>query len=63
MVLELFRGDLTRQFVFQLRAPWLAGLLGLPERHPLLLSSSQAVSLALMAAAAFALWRHRRPAS
>lgn len=60
IVLELFRGDLTRQFLFQLRAPRLATLLGLPETHPLLLSSSQATSLALIAAAAFALWRQRR---
>jgi phosphatidylglycerol:prolipoprotein diacylglycerol transferase len=60
MVLELFRGDLTRQFLFQLRAPALAHLLGLPGDHPLLLSTSQAMSVVLAAAAVTALWLRRR---
>ena len=50
MLLELYRGDLTRQFLLELRWPALAGLLGLPPGDPLGLSTSQAVSLALLAA-------------
>jgi hypothetical protein len=47
------------QFLFQLRAPALAHLLGLPGDHPLLLSTSQAMSVALAAAAVTALWLRR----
>ena len=51
-VLELFRGDVSRRFLFQLRAPALAQALGLPAGDPLLLSTAQVVSLVLLASGA-----------
>jgi phosphatidylglycerol:prolipoprotein diacylglycerol transferase len=59
-LLELFRGDLGRRFLFQLRAPALSEALGLPAADPVLLSTSQLVSLALLAAA-LVMWRRQRP--
>ncbi|HEY0709888.1 MAG TPA: prolipoprotein diacylglyceryl transferase family protein, partial [Polyangia bacterium] len=50
-VLELYRGDDPRRFLFSLGAPGLARALGLPAEAPLLLSTSQAVSLAFVAVA------------
>ena len=50
---------LSRRFLFQLRAPDLARSLGLPAAEPLLLSTSQVVSLALLAAA-LVMWRRQR---
>jgi phosphatidylglycerol:prolipoprotein diacylglycerol transferase len=44
-VTELFRGDAVRRYLFELPLPALARLLGLPPSEPLLLSTSQAVSL------------------
>ena len=58
-VLELFRGDLSRRFLFQLRAPGLSDALGLPPGDPLLLSTGQVVSVALLAAAVV-VWQRRR---
>jgi phosphatidylglycerol:prolipoprotein diacylglycerol transferase len=51
-VVEVWRDDLVRGFVLQLRLPRLATVLGLPPSDPLLLSSAQATSLLLAAAAA-----------
>lgn len=60
-VVELFRGDAVRAFLFEARIPGLARLLGLPPTEPLLLSSAQLTSLLLMAAAAAGLVvLHRR---
>jgi phosphatidylglycerol:prolipoprotein diacylglycerol transferase len=59
-LLELFRGDLSRRFLFQLRAPALSEALGLPAADPVLLSTSQLVSLVLLAAA-LVMWRRQRP--
>jgi phosphatidylglycerol:prolipoprotein diacylglycerol transferase len=53
-LVEVFRDDEVRGFVFQLRLPSLAGALGLPPRDPLFLSSAQATSLLLIATAAIA---------
>jgi phosphatidylglycerol:prolipoprotein diacylglycerol transferase len=45
---EMFRGDDTRGFLFQLAVPPLAELLGVPAAQPLVLSSSQVVAIALV---------------
>ena len=56
--LELFRGDISRRFLFELRAPALARVLDLPATEPLFLSTSQAVGLVLaLAAATVLVWR------
>jgi phosphatidylglycerol:prolipoprotein diacylglycerol transferase len=44
-VVEVFRGDTARGYLFEVTAPKLAGLIGLPAAHPLILSVSQFVSL------------------
>jgi phosphatidylglycerol---prolipoprotein diacylglyceryl transferase len=59
-VIELFRGDAARRFVFELAAPALARALGLPPAEPLLLSTSQAVSLVVGAGALAAIVRQYR---
>jgi phosphatidylglycerol:prolipoprotein diacylglycerol transferase len=51
-LVEVFRDDQVRGFVVELRLPSLAAVLGLPPQDPLLLSTAQATSLALMAGAA-----------
>ena len=56
---ELFRDDQYRGFLFELRLPGLANALGLPPADPLFLSTAQATSLLLVAAAAIA-YRFRR---
>jgi phosphatidylglycerol:prolipoprotein diacylglycerol transferase len=62
---EIFRGDVGRGYLFRWPIPGLAAALGLGLDEPLFLSTSQAVSLLLAAAAAFGFWRsrHRRRAS
>jgi phosphatidylglycerol---prolipoprotein diacylglyceryl transferase len=49
---ELFRDDQVRGFLVQLRLPAVARALGLPPGDPLLMSTAQATSLALVVAAA-----------
>ncbi len=51
---ELFRGDALRGFVFRLDTPALSSALGLPQDVPVLLSVSQALSLAIIAGVALA---------
>jgi phosphatidylglycerol:prolipoprotein diacylglycerol transferase len=53
-LVEIFRDDQARGFLFELRLPRFAGVLGLPPDDPLILSSAQAMSLLLVAAAATA---------
>jgi phosphatidylglycerol:prolipoprotein diacylglycerol transferase len=61
---EIFRGDAARGFVAAWRVPAVARWLGLPGDHPLFLSVSQLVSVAvLLAVAILALWRRRMPAA
>jgi phosphatidylglycerol:prolipoprotein diacylglycerol transferase len=62
-VVELFRGDALRGFVVRLDTPGLASALGLPPEVPVLLSVSQALSLAILAGVALAalLGRARPP--
>ena len=62
-VLEMFRGDTSRRFLFELTAPALARLLGLPPAEPLAFSTSQAFGLALAALATVVLVRKTRTAS
>ena len=50
-LVEIYRGDGVRRFVVELPWPALARALGLPPAEPLFLSTSQAVSLVLLAAA------------
>jgi phosphatidylglycerol:prolipoprotein diacylglycerol transferase len=62
---EIFRGDDVRGFLFETRIPALARLLGLSPGEPLFLSTAQATSIGLIAAAAVAyaiLRRRLRPA-
>lgn len=55
--LEIFRGDAERRFLGTLHTPWLATALGFSPDEPLMLSTSQAVSLVLLAAVAAWWWR------
>jgi phosphatidylglycerol:prolipoprotein diacylglycerol transferase len=58
-LLELYRGDIARRFLLQVRNPALSSALGLPAGDPLLLSTAQVVSLLLLAAA-LVIWRRQR---
>jgi len=58
--LELFRADPDRHYVVALNVPWLSSLLGLPPGLPPFLSTSQLVSLGLIAVALLGIWRQRR---
>jgi len=57
---EVFRGDLSRGFVFELRNATLARALSLPTEHPLLLSISQVTALGMIALGAWGLWKTRQ---
>ena len=61
---EVLRGDTSRGFLFEIALPRVATWLALPAQQPLLLSTAQALSLALGIAAAVA-YRilHRRAAA
>jgi phosphatidylglycerol:prolipoprotein diacylglycerol transferase len=59
-VVEIFRGDAARGYVFAWTAPGLAALLGLPAAHPLLLSVSQLGSLLVLVGLAVAMVVRRR---
>jgi phosphatidylglycerol---prolipoprotein diacylglyceryl transferase len=50
-LVEIYRGDGVRRFVAEVPWPALARALGLPPEEPLFLSTSQAVSLVLLAGA------------
>jgi phosphatidylglycerol---prolipoprotein diacylglyceryl transferase len=54
-VVELFRGDATRGFVFELCWPALADVLAVPADQPLVLSISQALALAIAAVGVYGL--------
>lgn len=58
-VVELFRGDADRGYLFELVWPWLANLLRVPPGEPMLLSVAQAVSAGLLLAAVL-VWLVRR---
>jgi phosphatidylglycerol:prolipoprotein diacylglycerol transferase len=60
VVTEIFRADPDRRQLLELRWPWLAERLDVPAQHPILLSTSQAISLALVAGACALWWRQRR---
>jgi phosphatidylglycerol:prolipoprotein diacylglycerol transferase len=59
-LVEIFRGDDVRGFLFQVRVPSLAGMIGFPSNEPLFLSTAQATSLLLMIAAAVVYWLLQR---
>lgn len=61
--IEIFRGDDVRGFLFEARLPGIARLLGLPPAEPLFLSTAQATSIALIAAAAIVYSMLRRRSS
>lgn len=56
---EMFRADPDRRQIFELRIPPLAEAFALPADHPLLLSTSQAISIVLVLAALVLIWRRR----
>ena len=56
-VVEVFRGDPSRGFLFEGHAPTVAQWLGLPTSQPLLLSVSQGIALGLVALGAYGLHR------
>lgn len=58
---EVFRGDLSRGFVFEWSSPSLAQMLAVPPDHPLLLSISQLTALSMVALGAWGLWKTRPP--
>jgi Prolipoprotein diacylglyceryltransferase len=53
-LIEIFRGDDVRGFLFEARVPGLAHLLGLPPSDPIFLSTAQATSIGLMVVAGIA---------
>jgi phosphatidylglycerol:prolipoprotein diacylglycerol transferase len=59
-LVELFRGDLARRFVFELNTPGLARALGLPSSEPLMLSFPQLLSALLIPAVAVILLRRAK---
>jgi prolipoprotein diacylglyceryltransferase len=60
---EIFRDDDGRGFVFQVRLPGLARVLGISPTDPLFLSTAQATSIALIATAAIVYTILRRRAA
>jgi phosphatidylglycerol:prolipoprotein diacylglycerol transferase len=60
-VVEAFRGDPSRGLLLEARSATVAGWLGLPAEQPLLLSASQAIALAMVAAGAWGLRRNAGP--
>jgi phosphatidylglycerol:prolipoprotein diacylglycerol transferase len=61
-VVEIFRGDAARGYLFEWTSPRIAAALRLPADHPLLLSASQLGSLLLLVGVAIAWARRRRDA-
>lgn len=61
-IIEVFRGDRSRGFVFELTSETAARALSLPADQPLLLSISQLTALGLVALGAWGLWKTRQPA-
>lgn len=59
-VIEVFRGDASRGFLFEFNQPVLSRALSLPPEHPLLLSISQLTALGLIALGAWGLWKTRQ---
>jgi len=59
-VVEIFRGDTARGYVFEWTSPRIAAALSLPADHPLLLSASQLGSLLVAGGVAVAWARRRR---
>lgn len=57
---EVFRGDLSRGFVFRWSSPTLAEVLSLPAEHPLALSISQVTALMMVVLGAWGLWKTRQ---
>ncbi len=53
--IEVFRGDTVRGFIFEVTSPGLSQALGLPAQEPLILSTSQLISLLTFGFGAF-LW-------
>lgn len=51
VIIELFRADPDRSYVVELSTPWLNGILGLATGAPVLLSTSQLISLLVLGAA------------
>lgn len=60
-VIEVFRGDDSRGFLFEFTAPLISGALSLPPEHPLLLSISQVTALGMVALGAWGLRKTRQP--
>ncbi len=60
-MVEVFRGDASRGFLFEFTAPSLCRALSLPPQHPLLLSISQVTALGMIALGAWGLWKTRQP--
>ena len=59
---EVFRGDLSRGFLFRWTSPTLTDALSLPSEHPLVLSISQVTALVMVALGAWGLWKTRQVA-
>lgn len=59
-VIEMLRGDYHRGYLLEIRWPALAGFAGFSLREPVLLTTSQAISLALFTAVLVFWWRYRR---
>lgn len=59
-LVEVFRGDGSRGFLFEFTAPALSRVLALPPEHPVLLSISQVAALGMIALGAWGLWKTRQ---
>jgi len=59
VIIELFRADPDRSYVVELSTPALNGLLGLPAGAPVLLSTSQLISLLVVGVAVSLFWHFR----
>lgn len=59
MVTEVFRGDQSRGYLVTFEWPGLMDMFNLPASQPVLLSTSQAIGLALIGLGSWALWRRR----
>ena len=59
-IIEIFRGDKVRGFIFEATNPAISELIGLPADEPLILSTSQFISLLMFSAGlGLYLWRRK----
>jgi prolipoprotein diacylglyceryltransferase len=60
VIIELFRGDTIRGYLFRVDLPWLREMLSIGNDLPSFLTTSQVISLSIIS---LGLWWFRRPAT